>query len=445
MKIVKLSAKNVKRLRAVEITPDGNLVVVSGKNGQGKSSLLDAIEYALAGKSAICREPIRRGEKRAEVVCDLGDLVVRRTFTEDGGGQLTLETKDGARFKEPQGRLDDLIGQLSFDPLEFSRMKPAAQAETLRALVGLDLSKLDGERDVVFAKRTEVNRDGKALAARFEALPPVHEGVPSAEQSTAEILERQEAAQRKNSENAIARGLVEIGRAELDAAEHRGKAVASRLTELQNEIDRLLARQQELVQEGLDCVSAVEAARAMLHQRQLDANELKDVDLSPFREQLAGVEAANRKVRENAARAQLEGELEERRYTSKKLTEHLDDIATRREKEIAAAAFPVPGLGFDAHGFVTLNGLPFDQASAAEQLRVSVAMGLALNPKLRVLLIRDGSLLDEESLRLVGELAAEADAQLWLERVEEGGATVVIEDGSVVTPAPAEAEAEAAS
>jgi hypothetical protein len=65
-------------------------------------------------------------------------------------------------------------------------------------------------------------------------------------------------------------------------------------------------------------------------------------------------------------------------------------------------------------------------------LRVSVAIGLALNPKLRVLLIRDGSLLDEDSLRLIGEMAEKADAQLWIERVEDGGATVIIEDGSIV-------------
>jgi len=80
-----------------------------------------------------------------------------------------------------------------------------------------------------------------------------------------------------------------------------------------------------------------------------------------------------------------------------------------------------------------LRGVPFSQASSAEQLRVSVAMGLAMNPTLRVVLIRDGSLLDSASMQLIAEEAAKNKAQVWVERVSEDGAgcTVVIEDGMV--------------
>ena len=99
---------------------------------------------------------------------------------------------------------------------------------------------------------------------------------------------------------------------------------------------------------------------------------------------------------------------------------------------MAAAAFPVVGLGFNDNG-VTFNGVPFSQASSAEQLRVSVAMGLALNPTLRVVLIRDGSLLDDDSLAMVATMAAEKDSQVWIERVGHGEETsVVIEDGAVM-------------
>ena len=92
---------------------------------------------------------------------------------------------------------------------------------------------------------------------------------------------------------------------------------------------------------------------------------------------------------------------------------------------------PVDGLGFD-DGIVLLAGIPFSQASSAEQLRVSVAMGLAMNPTLKLLLIRDGSLLDVDSRRLIAEMAEAADAQVWMECVEENEATtIVIEDGAV--------------
>jgi hypothetical protein len=92
---------------------------------------------------------------------------------------------------------------------------------------------------------------------------------------------------------------------------------------------------------------------------------------------------------------------------------------------------PIEGLALNEEG-VTFNDLPFSQCSSAEQLRISVAMGLALNPKLKVLLIRDGSLLDEESMKALAEQAAAADAQVWLERVgDKDKCAVIIEDGAV--------------
>ena len=89
-------------------------------------------------------------------------------------------------------------------------------------------------------------------------------------------------------------------------------------------------------------------------------------------------------------------------------------------------------MGVDGDLQVTLDGLPFNQASSAQQLRCSVAMGLAFNPKLRVMVIEDGSLLDEDSLAILSEMADEADAQVWIERVSEGEeCTVIIEDGII--------------
>lgn len=100
---------------------------------------------------------------------------------------------------------------------------------------------------------------------------------------------------------------------------------------------------------------------------------------------------------------------------------------------MAQAEFPVDGLGFDDSG-VTYQGVPFAQASAAEQLRVSVAIAMALNPTVRVIRIADGSLLDSENVALIGEMAADRGYQVWLETVRDAGADgpgIVIEDGQV--------------
>lgn len=90
MKIISLQAENVKRLTAVTITPDGNLVQITGKNGQGKTSVLDAIWWALEGAANIQAEPIRKGAEEARIRLDLGEYVVTRTFTRKDGKRRIL-------------------------------------------------------------------------------------------------------------------------------------------------------------------------------------------------------------------------------------------------------------------------------------------------------------------------------------------------------------------
>jgi len=139
-------------------------------------------------------------------------------------------------------------------------------------------------------------------------------------------------------------------------------------------------------------------------------------DTVTLEEQIADAEQINSRVRDNQAHKQLKAE--EKRLAGKvdALTAAIDKADATKAERIAKAKMPVKGLGLDEAG-VTFNGMPFEQCSSAEQLRISVAMGLALNPKIKVLLIRDGSLLDDESLRALAEQAAEADAQVWVERV----------------------------
>jgi hypothetical protein len=113
-----------------------------------------------------------------------------------------------------------------------------------------------------------------------------------------------------------------------------------------------------------------------------------------------------------------------------KLDKELEQLNAEKAKALSDAKFPVDGLCFTAEG-LTFNALPLEQASSAERLRVSLAMGLALNPKLKVVLIRDGSLLDAKSLAMVGEMAARADAQVWVELISSGPVGIEIVDGQV--------------
>jgi hypothetical protein len=136
MRIISLQVDNFMRIKAVSIRPDKSLVEIRGKNEQGKSSLLNAMWAALAGKAAIPPVPIRKGEETASIRLDLGTLKIVRKFKLTEAGEyttsLTVESDEGARFTKPQDVLNSLVGELSFDPLEFKRMKPKEQAEALK-------------------------------------------------------------------------------------------------------------------------------------------------------------------------------------------------------------------------------------------------------------------------------------------------------------------------
>lgn len=413
LSIVELRASNIKRLSAVTIRPDehGNMVVLSGKNGAGKSSVLDAIAMALGGRDQIPAEPIRRGADHAEIVVDLGDLVVRRTFTPSGGGTLVVSNKDGARFQSPQTMLDALVGKLTFDPLGFAREDPKRQAETLRQLLGLDFTAADAGRAELYAQRTAANKKAASLRARFEAMPK-YVDAPAEPVDVAEVADQLRAAQLANAENERERKALEQARETLATRTARVATLRAELAKAE------------------DAARSADEAVANLQRR---TAAMMDTDTGALLTQIRDAETTNRKVRENHQRAAIAAEHALAESESRSLTESIDAVDQQKADAIAAAAMPVPGLGFSAAGTVTLNGLPLEQASAAERLRVSVAIGIAMNPRLRVLLVRDASLLDTESMRMVAEMAKVSGSQLWIEVVDSGDPTaVVIEDGAIV-------------
>ena len=155
------------------------------------------------------------------------------------------------------------------------------------------------------------------------------------------------------------------------------------------------------------------------------------VDVSPLEDELEGVEELNQKIRANNAARERQARKDKLRGEYKALTEGLEALDKTKADALAAALFPVDGLGFAETG-VTYQGVPFSQASSAEQIRVSVAMAMAMNPELRVLRIKDGSLLDGDAMEALREQVAANDFQLWIERVgnaDEGA--VIIDDGEV--------------
>lgn len=197
MKIISLEANNVLKLDAIFIEANGKNVTLSGANAVGKTSVLKCIAMALGGKDEIPNEVIHKGAKKGSIDLDLGDFKIKRTFTAAGGGTLTVSAKDGTKYPSPQSVLDGLVGQLTFDPLAFTRLKADKQAETLRNLVGLDFSEIDREAKEVYDHRTVLNREIAQKEAAVEALPR-YADMPADEVSVEDIVKRLRVAEDHN-------------------------------------------------------------------------------------------------------------------------------------------------------------------------------------------------------------------------------------------------------
>ena len=411
LRVVKLEAENYKRLSAVQIIPDldAATVTIAGRNAQGKSSVLDAIWAALsntaASKGTTTTRPIRDGEKSARVSVDLGDIIVTRKWEGDKN-TLVVESVDGARFPSPQRMLDELIGHFSFDPLAFASLPAKSQQAELLHLVDLPFEPeaLAGQRKAAFDDRTIVGRAVKQLQGQLAGFPEIGDDIPDEPVSVAALVAELDAARDIEVSYDVANE--EIGTARNIIAE----------------TDRAIADLQAKKTRWLDKLKETKERLRNLPER---------VDVVPIRDQIDGAEAINTAVRQKHQRQEVIDLIADEKATYEALTARIAELDKTKSDGLAAAVFPIDGLGFDDDG-VTYNGVPFAQASSAERLRVSVAMAMALNPQVRVIRISDGSLLDSENLAVIESMASEQGFQVWIEVVDETGTIgVVIEDGQV--------------
>lgn len=422
MKIIKLIAENVKKLRAVEITPTGELVEITGRNGAGKTSILDSIFWALAGTKHIQTQPIRKGQHKARIKLDLGELVVERRFTEKGS-TLTVESAAGAQFRSPQGVLDALLGALSFDPLEFVSQEGREQFETLRRIVPLavDVDELDALNRGDFDRRTDVSRDARSAKAQAEGIT-VGPDVPDLLVDTAALVARLRDAAKINTEIEASRA--ERSRTQADILEDRQLTASDRerAAQLRAEAKRLEA-QATATEQGANVLEgdllALPALPAL-------------VDVDAVSRDLEEAQALNKLVEQRRIKdghLATAADLEEK---ARQLTAVIESRQQVKADAIAQAPMPVEGLGF-GDGVVLFGGIPFDQASTAEQLRVSLAIAMAANPKLKVIRIKEGGLLDGDNMALIAEMAKVHGFQVWIETISSSGRPAIeIADGQVV-------------
>ncbi|MEJ7831277.1 MAG: ATP-binding protein [Nocardioides sp.] len=431
MKIVQLHAENFKRLGVVEITPTGNVVTIGGNNGEGKSSVLDAIFVALKGRAVAPPKPIRTGEERCTIRLDMGDVIVTRNFHAKDGGEYTdtikVENSEGLRYSKPDQLLKSLLGDVGFDPFAFVGLKPKDQAAQLLEMVPLsiDLDEFADQDRSDFDNRRDVNRDVARLKAQVDGIAA--EDVPADAPDRAALTDALGNAADTNAgveRERIARETTARNIEGLKREAVLGRESAVEFRRRADEADERAA--------GLDQQAAgFEKDLAGL------GPLAEPVDTDALRAQLRDAEAVLASIDRQTRRKALVAELTAAEAKSQGYTDAMISRAKERNEALASAEMPVPGLAFAiseaGHPVLTYDGLPFDkdQISTAVQLRVSTAIGMAANPRLRVLRISDGSLLDAASMKMLTEMAEAEDFQLWVEVVGDGGVGIVMENGLV--------------
>ena len=424
MKIVSFQSENFKRIKAVRIDPTGAVVELTGANRQGKSSILDAIWAAMGGKDHIENMPIHKGESEASIMLDLGDLKVKRTFKDKGEGayttSLTVTNADGSKPQEPQKLLNSLLGRMSLDPVAFERAKPAEQYDILRRFVtDFDFAANTAARKKDYEARTDANR--RADAARVEAdaivVPTIDPDMPT----EAEIAAQIDGASAHNSDIERRRA----NRAAAQASVAANKALAERLDAEAEEHERIATEKRVQATAALDAAEADEARLA-------SAKPLPEpIIVTDLVAQLATAREASTAVEIRARKDALTAKAEKHEAESKALTDAIHQHDQDRNDAITNAKMPVEGLGFGDE-CVTLRGVPFEQASDEERLTTSMAIGAAMNPKLRVMSVSDASRFDRKAWATMAAFAEANDFQIWAESVESGRAgALVIEDGTV--------------
>lgn len=438
MKIINLQAENFKKLKAVEIVPQGNIVEITGKCEQGKTTVLDAIKAALCGEKF--DEPVRKGEEKGKVVVNLGDKIVTRTFTASGGS-LKVESKDGAKYPSPQALLDKLVGKIAFNPLEFARADAKKQVEMLLAVVSIKvdpkklreisgvvvqempnpLDMLNVAYKTVFDNRTLTNRQLDAVEKVLANIPVVEKVEPVVIADLVKEKDRQEQVNRENE------------RIRQEAANAAQEVIHCQEAEAANQkiIDDLLTRlaNAKLMQEKL--IAETDIAKAMVVTFKNKVAKLKDADLTDINTRIANADRVNKQAAQYVEREVKAAEVAKYQAESDEQTAKLEAIKKYKTEIISATKFPVDGLDF-AGGAVTYNGIPFSQASGAQRMRVGIAIGMAANPELRVIMLDGYESLDVDQRAMVEKMAAEHDFQVWATSVTSDGTVgIYIEDGEI--------------
>lgn len=403
VKINTLEVENVKRVKAVTLTPQENgLTILGGNNGQGKTSVLDAICWAVGGNKFKPSNAARDGaytDPHIRLTLSNG-LVVERA-----GKNAALKVIDPNGNKSGQALLDSFISELALNLPKFLNATDKEKADTLLRIIGVGdkLAQMKNEEQRLYNQRRTVGQIADQKK-KFAAELPSWQGVPNQPVTASELIQHQQDILRKNAEN-------QRLRAERDRCE-----------------DALLQAQRTLE----EAKHALAKAQYDVAQARKSAENLQDESTAELEQSIAEIDTTNAKVRDNIAKAQAEQEAADLSDQYEDLSEQIEGIRLARRALLNSADLPLPGLTVENEKLL-YNGKAWDCMSGSEQLTVATAIVRRLNPDCGFVLLDKLEQMDVKTLHDFGQWLEAQGLQAIATRVSQGDeCSVIIEDGYIV-------------
>lgn len=402
VKINELLIENVKRVKAVQFEPSADgLTIIGGRNGQGKTSVLDAIAWALGGNNYKPSVPERDG---ALVPPNLHIELSNGLIVERKGKNSTLKVTDPNGNKSGQQLLNEFVSTLALDLPKFINGSDKDKADSLLKILGIGdvLSQLDTKENQLYAQRTEVGRIADRKKKAADEIP-MYPNVPKEPVSATELIKQQQEILARNGENEQKRQ---------NAARYERM-----LAEAQIAFDEAKAALQKAEQ---DCLTARKSAE-----------DLHDESTAELEKNLAEIEALNIKIRANSTKEAAEIEANNLQQEYDGLTEQIESVREERSKLLDSAELPLPGLSVK-DGKLIYNNMPWDGMSGSDQLKVATAIVRKLNPQCGFVLMDKLEQMDLETLQEFGAWLKQEGLQVIATRVSTGDeCSIIIEDGMV--------------
>ena len=402
IKINSLEFENVKRIKAVKLEPSQNgLTVIGGKNGQGKTSVLDTIAWMLGGNKYMPSEPTRKGSvipPSLRIVMDNG-LIVERS-----GKNSSLKVIDPNGNKSGQRLLDEFISSLALNLPAFMTSSNKEKAKILLQIIGVGEKLLEIEKkEVELYNRRHAIGQIATQKANFAKEMTSYPDAPNEPVTASELIRQQQEILARNGEN-------QKKRENLAKIEAHANALSDKIAELNCELTSVLAD--------------LETARK-------DALMLHDESTEELERNIADIEATNIKVRANLDKEKAEEDAKAYQQEYDTLSSQLDAVRKAKFDLIHNANLPLEGLSVE-DGELTYNGFKWDNMSGAEQLKVSTAIVRKLNPNCGFVLLDKLEQMDVDTLNEFGQWLEAEGLQAIATRVSTGDeCSVIIEDGYI--------------